>query len=71
MGESFLEKVMVWKLKVFPKLKRPSQNFPGGPVVKTPHFHCRGHGFDPSSSGKFRMPHGVAKKKKKKTKGCP
>ena len=20
---------------------------PGGPVVKTPHFHCRGHGFDP------------------------
>ena len=21
--------------------------FPGGPVVETPHFHCRGHGFDP------------------------
>ena len=20
--------------------------FPGSPVVKTPHFHCRGHGFD-------------------------
>ena len=21
--------------------------FPGGPVVRTPCFHCRGHGFDP------------------------
>ena len=21
-------------------------DFPGGPVVKTPRFHCRGHGFD-------------------------
>ena len=23
------------------------RDFPGGPVVKTPHLHCRGHGFDP------------------------
>ena len=23
------------------------RDFPGGPVVKTPHFHCRGRGFDP------------------------
>ena len=23
--------------------------FPGGPVVRTPRFHCRGHGFDPWS----------------------
>ena len=22
-------------------------DFPGGPEVKTPRFHCRGHGFDP------------------------
>ena len=22
-------------------------DFVGGPVVKTPHFHCRGHGVDP------------------------
>ena len=21
--------------------------FPAGPVVKTPFFHCRGHGFNP------------------------
>ena len=24
-------------------------DFPGGPVVKTPCFHCLGHGFDPWS----------------------
>ena len=24
-----------------------SQVFPGGPVVKTSHFYCRGHEFDP------------------------
>ena len=24
-------------------------DFPGGPVVKTPRFHCRGCGFDPWS----------------------
>ena len=23
------------------------RDFPGGPVVKTPSFHCRGHRFDP------------------------
>ena len=31
--------------------KRTDENhlgdFPGGPVVKTPHFHCRGHRFNP------------------------
>ena len=25
------------------------QEFPGGPVVRMPHFHCRWHGFDPWS----------------------
>ena len=30
-----------------------SRDFPGGPVVKTPHFHCRGSRFDPCS-GKLR-----------------
>ena len=24
-----------------------SQEFPGGPVVRTPQFHCRGHEFSP------------------------
>ena len=26
-----------------------SRDFPGGPVIKTPRFHCRGHRFDPWS----------------------
>ena len=39
-------------------------DFPGGPVVKTPRFHCRGHGV-PSLVGELRsyMPRGTAKKK--------
>ena len=32
-------------------------------MVKTLHFHCRGHRFDPWS-GKFCVPHGAAGKKK-------
>ena len=28
-------------------------NLPGGPVVKTPHFHCRGLGFDPGQGTKI------------------
>ena len=35
-------------------------NFSGGPVVKTLHFHCRGHGFDPR---KFHMQQVWPKKK--------
>ena len=29
--------------------KTQVRDFPDGPVVKTPHFHCRGRGFDPWS----------------------
>ena len=29
--------------------KNKTGDFPGGPVVKTPHFHCRGCRFDPLS----------------------
>ena len=29
-----------------------TRNFPGGPMVKTSHFQCKGHGFDPWD-GKF------------------
>ena len=35
------------------------RDFPGGPVVRTLRFHCRGHGFDP-------WLHSMAQKKKKK-----
>ena len=34
--------------KLFVK-KHTRRNFPGGPVVKIPSFHCKGHGFDPWS----------------------
>lgn len=37
-------------------------DFPDGPELKTPYFHCRGRGFDPWS-GKFHM-YGVNKNKK-------
>ena len=29
------------------KSKGGWEGFPGSPVVKTPQFHCRGHGLDP------------------------
>ena len=32
------------KLKI--NNKRKTRDFPGGPVVKTPYFHCRGYGFN-------------------------
>ena len=34
------------KLSMF-EFKYLFWDFLGGPSVKTPHFHCRGHGFDP------------------------
>ena len=45
-------------------MKARGQGFPGGPVVKTPSFHCRGCGFDPGS-GKFHVSRGAARKKRK------
>ena len=41
------------------------RDFPGGPVVKTLRFHCRGYGFDPGHELRSHMPHGVDKKKEK------
>lgn len=40
-------------------------DFPSGPAVETPYFHCRRHGSNPQSR-KFHMPQGAAKKKKRK-----
>ena len=44
-------------------------DFPGGPVVKIPHFHCRGHRFGSIPGQGIKIPHlisgGTAKKKKK------
>ena len=42
-------------------------DLPGGPGVKTPCFHCKGHRFSPGGGTKiYHMPRGMAKKKKKK-----
>ena len=44
------------------------RDFPGGPVVNTPCFQCRGPEFDPwVGELSSCMPHRVAKKKKKKS----
>ena len=36
------------------------QDFPGSPVVKTPHFHCMGHVFDQVRELGYRMLRGAA-----------
>ena len=46
--------------------KAGSWDFPGGAVVKTASFHCRGHGFDPGQGTKIL--HTVKPKKKKEKK---
>ena len=45
---------------------RGSGTSPGSPMVKTPSFHYRGGGFDPSSR-KFCKPQCEAKRRKKVT----
>ena len=45
-----------------------NRDFPGGPVVKTLHFHCRGKGSIPGWGTKIphATPHGQKKERKKK-----
>ena len=45
--------------------KRDSRDFPGGPVVKTPLFLCRGHGFEPWSGNEDPICHMAWPKNKK------
>ena len=40
-------------------------DFPGGPVVKTLHFHCRGHEFDPGWRTKISQATQCGQKKKR------
>ena len=44
---SFLHCVHMFDLGFLVQNVKDLRDFPGGPVVKTPGFHCRGHGFDP------------------------
>ena len=43
-------------------------DFPGGPVIKTPHFHCRGPGFHPWSGNQNPTYHMAQQRKKKERK---
>ena len=40
-----------------------NREFPGGPVVRTPHFHCRRHGLDSWLGNEDAMWLGQKKKK--------
>ena len=44
-------------------MKKPVVDFPGGPVVKTLHFHCTGHGSVHGWKPRSRMLHCTAKMK--------
>ena len=48
-------------LILFTVIKCAAQNFPGSLVVKTLHFHCRKHEFNPWSET-FYMPSSAAQK---------
>ena len=41
-----------------------NEDFPGGPVVKTMHFHCRACSFHPWSSKFHKLPEWPKKEKK-------
>ena len=47
-------------------VKKSGWEFPGGPVVRTPCFHCRGPGFDPWSGNEDPTSCAAGQKKKKK-----
>ena len=42
--------------------------FPGGPVVRTPRFHCHEPGLDPWSGNKTKIPQATQRGKKQKQK---
>ena len=50
------------------QLKNTDQSFHGGPPVKIPCFHCRGHGFDPLAGEVLHATKCYQKKRKKKKK---
>ena len=55
-------------LEVGPVRRQLNQDFPGRPVVKTPHFSAGSTGSIPGEELRFYMPRGSTKKKKKKVK---
>ena len=51
--------------------RKAEGGFPGGPVVRTPHFHCRGPGSIPGQGTKILQAERRGKKKKKKSSRQP
>ena len=49
-------------------LIRAFRDFLGSPVVKTPCFHCRGHGFDSIPGQGTKIPQAMQRGQKKKKK---
>ena len=44
--DGFINRLDTGKEKIRELQEMSIEDFPGGPVVKTLRFHCRGHGFD-------------------------
>ena len=51
---------MTWEKVVFCFVKVQAEDFPGSPVVTTPHFQCRGSGSIPGQRSVVCMPHSMA-----------
>ena len=58
------ERQILYNFTYMWNLKKQNRDFPGGPVVKTPFFHCRRHGFDPCQGTK--IPHATQCSQKNK-----
>ena len=52
-------------LSKYSEKKNKCWDFPGGPLVKTPCFQCRRHGFDPCSGSEHPACHVVWPEEKK------
>ena len=51
---------LIVKCDVYPFSRPGFQELPGGPVVETLCFQCRGRGFSPSSGNRSHMLHSAA-----------
>ena len=60
------QKLKMIKLSEEGMSKAEGGYFPGGPIVKIPHFHCRGHGFNPWWGS--TIPHAMWREQQKKRK---
>ena len=67
---SWIESLSDAQVSFISKVNLQDRDFPGGPLVRTPCFHCRGEWFDPSSSNEDPAQQVMWPKKKKKNLQC-